>query len=332
MVPRNALVVYGGGFAPGREPVLALGHGPPHAAGTREVGGGTGVVDAALVGGRDAALDAAHGAANREVLGGEVLHRRVGELLHPRLQLVGAVQLSVRVFVEQLLGALDAGAGLNLFGHLALTGDDALQLLHAPDVGFVQVDGGAQEGARVQAVRLAAHRIAGGCGGLQNRHEVVIEVAVTVLGALGTLCGGLGQLGLGGGNLGGQLVKETAGRVVRGGLLDDDVHLAARGNLAVRAGRLEAQHEPVQRLGHAVHAADNVLPVLAGVALHEVEDGAHLLRHRGDVVELPIAESRLALGAVQAQALLKGVQGDQVDIVDGQNAVNLLEGFLGQAV
>ena len=284
------------------------------------------------MGGRDAALDAAHGAANREVLGGEVLHRRVGELLHPRLQLIGAVQLSVRVFVEQLLGALDAGAGFNLFGHLALTGDDALQLLHAPDVGFVQVDGGAQEGARVQTVRLAAHRVAGGGGGLQNRHEVVIEVAVAVLGALGALCGGLGQLGLGGGNLGGQLVKETTGCVVRGGLLDDDVHLAARGNLAVRAGRLEAQHKPVQRLGHAVHAADNVLPVLAGVALHEVEDGAHLLRNRGDVVKLPIAEPRLALGAVQAQALLKGVQGDQVDVVDGQNAVNLLEGFLGQAV
>ena len=160
VVPRNALMVHGGGFTPGRERILPLGHGPPHAAGTREIRGRPGVVDAALVGGRDATLDAAHRAANCEVFDREICHRRVGELLHPRLQLIGAVQLAARVFIEQLLGALDAGAGLNLLGHLALTGDNTLQLLHAPGIGLIQVDGGTQERTRVQAVRFAAYRIA----------------------------------------------------------------------------------------------------------------------------------------------------------------------------
>ena len=131
---------------------------------------------------------------------------------------------------------------------------------------------------------------------------------------------------------GGQLVKETTGRVVCGGLLDDDIHLTARGNLAVRAGRFEAQHEPIQCLGHAVHAADNVFPILAGVALHEVENRTHLLRNRRDVIELPIAKARLVLGAVQAQTLLQRIQGNQVDVINGQNTADLLEGFLSQTV
>ena len=135
-------MVHGGGFTPGSERVLTLGNRPPHAARTREIGGGAGVVDTALVRGRNAALNAAHGAANFKVATRQVFHCGVGELLHPRLQLIGAVQLTCRIFIEQLLRTLNACARLNLLGNLTLTSDNALQLLHAPGVGFVQVNGG----------------------------------------------------------------------------------------------------------------------------------------------------------------------------------------------
>ena len=81
-----------------------------------------------------------------------------------------------------------------------------------------------------------------------------------------------------------------------------------------------------------MHAADNVFPILAGVALHEVENRTHLLRNRRDVIELPIAKARLVLGAVQAQTLLQRIQGNQVDVINGQNTADLLEGFLSQTV
>ena len=57
MMTRHALVIDGGHLLPGGEGVDARRHGPPHPARAGEVLGRVGVVDAAVVGRRDAALD-----------------------------------------------------------------------------------------------------------------------------------------------------------------------------------------------------------------------------------------------------------------------------------
>ena len=77
-------------------------------------------------------------------------------LLHPRPQLVGAVQLVGRVGVEHLDRLRDGGAGLDLLGHGLHLGGDPGQLVLPPGVGLLEVDGGAEEGTRDQLVALAA--------------------------------------------------------------------------------------------------------------------------------------------------------------------------------
>ena len=261
----------------------------------------------------------------------QVLHGGVCELLHPRLQLIGAVQLTCRIFIEQLLRTLNACARLNLLGNLTLTSNNALQLLHAPGVGFIQVNGGTQERTGVQAVRLTAHSIAGGRDRLKLLHQVAVEAAVAFLCGLGTGGNLILQRGHSCGNLGGKLVKETAGSIVCSGLLNDNIHLAARGNLTLFTSRLESLDVALQRLGHAVHTTNNVLPVLLGVALHQVKDGAHLLRDGGNIVHLPATKASLVLLAVQAQALLQSIQGDQVNVINRQDVIDLLQSLLRKA-
>ena len=58
------------------------------------------MVSTALIRGRNATFNAAHGAANFKMSIRQVLYRGVGELLHPRLQLIGAVQLTCRILIE----------------------------------------------------------------------------------------------------------------------------------------------------------------------------------------------------------------------------------------
>ena len=331
VVARNTLVVHGGGFTPGSERVLTLGNRPPHAARTREIGGGAGVVNTTLVRGRNATLNAAHGAANFKVSIRQVLHRGVGELLHPRLQLIGAVQLTCRILIEQLLRTLNACARLNLLGNLTLTSNNALQLLHAPGVGLVQVNGGAQERTGVQAVRLTAHSVAGGSDRLQLLHQVAVEAAVAFLRSLGTGDSLILQSGDSLGDLSRQIIKETTGSVVRGGLLNDNIHLAARGNLTLFTSRLKSLDVSLQCLGDAVHTPNNMLPILLGVALHQVEDRAHFLRDGRNIVQLPAAKTSLVLLAVQAQTLLQSIQGDQVNVINRQDVIDLLQSLLRKA-
>ena len=124
----------------------------------------------------------------------------------------------------------------------------------------------------MQAVRLTAHSVTGGRDRLQLLHQVTVEAAVAFLRSLGTGGSLILQRGDSLGDLSGQLVKETTGSVVRGGLLNDNIHLAARGDLALFTSRLKGLDVALQRLGHAVHTTNNVFPVLLGVALHQVKD------------------------------------------------------------
>src|SRR5690606_22569428 len=143
----------------------ALGHVPPHAAGAGEVLAGAGVVDAAGAGAGDAALEAVQRLGDVEVGAGEVADRGVGELLHPGLQRIGAVEETGRVRVQGLLRRGDGGAAAGAVAlvqarrDLLLLGDDAAQLLDAPGVGLVEVDLGAEEGSRGELGGLTTPRL-----------------------------------------------------------------------------------------------------------------------------------------------------------------------------
>ena len=71
-------MVHGGCFTPGGEGVIPFRHGPPHAARARKIGGGPGVIDAALVGGGDSALNVQHRAANIEMGARQRLNGGIG--------------------------------------------------------------------------------------------------------------------------------------------------------------------------------------------------------------------------------------------------------------
>ena len=77
--PGHALVVDGGHLPPRAELRDAGGHRPPHPPRTAEVLARAGVVDAAVLGGRDAALDPAHRLRDVEVRAGQLLDGAVGE-------------------------------------------------------------------------------------------------------------------------------------------------------------------------------------------------------------------------------------------------------------
>ena len=107
-------MVHGGCFTPGGEGVIPFRHGPPHAARARKIGGGPGVIDAALVGGGDSALNVQHRAANIEMGARQRLNGGISVGLHPFLQRLGAVQGTHRVHIQQLFGTFYAGARFDL--------------------------------------------------------------------------------------------------------------------------------------------------------------------------------------------------------------------------
>src|SRR5437899_12753666 len=99
-MPWYALVVDGGHLAPGGELRDVLRHRPPHPARSGEVLAGAGVVDRAVGGRGEAALDAPYRVGDVEVGTGEVAHGLVGERLHPLAERLFAGDPPVRVGVE----------------------------------------------------------------------------------------------------------------------------------------------------------------------------------------------------------------------------------------
>ena len=170
----------------------------------------------------------------------EVGHGLVGELLHPRLEGVGALDPPRGVVVQDLLGFLDRGAGPDFLGHPLLLGDQAVEFLHAPGVRFLEVHRGAQEGAGGQRVAFAADGVLLGGDGQQFGLQESGQPGV------GHPCGGsagvepglhvAGQRSVRGLGAGGQLREEAVLGGVLGGLLDDDFHLPCGGHLAVLLG------------------------------------------------------------------------------------------------
>ncbi len=238
VMSRHALVVDGGQLAPGVELVDALGHRPPHATRTREVIGGTGVVDAALVGRRDHALQSADRVGDVEVRASEFFDRTVAGLLHPLLQRFGAVELAGGVGLQEGDGLLDRGAGLDLVRDRLLLGDHARELLDAPFVRLVEVDRGAEEAAGLQRVELAADRVlvARGRGelGAEEPGELVVRDACGVR-VVGEVAGeGCRKLPVRGCGVSGEGREEPVLVGVARDLRDHFEHLTTRRNGALR--------------------------------------------------------------------------------------------------
>ena len=158
----HALVVDGGHLAPGGERRL-IPSGTAHhiRPGRDEVLARAGVVDAAVVGRGDAALDPADRLGDVEVGAGHLGDGLVGELLHPVAERLLARDGAVGVGVERGDGVVDGAAGDDLVGdgsHLVL---DPVQLVEAPGVRLVEVDLGAEEVPRLRDVRRAADAVRG---------------------------------------------------------------------------------------------------------------------------------------------------------------------------
>ena len=167
---------------------------------------------------------------------GQVVNGGVGQLLHPGLELVGAVEGTFGVSIEQSFCLVNGSTGLDGFGDLLLGRDDAVEFLDAPGVGLFQVKGGAYKLTGVKGIALAAHSICLGCVGAQGVFEVGEKFAVAFLGGRSPLGSTVGVLGGCFGYLFCQSVEETALCNVGGYLLDNDINLANRCYLTCGAG------------------------------------------------------------------------------------------------
>src|SRR5690606_3415950 len=100
----------GGHLTPGGERVDALRHRPPHAPRTGEILTRAGVVDDAVAGRGDTALNPAHRLRDVEVRAVQVGDGGVGELLHPLPEGVLASDVAGRVGVEHRHRLVDGRA------------------------------------------------------------------------------------------------------------------------------------------------------------------------------------------------------------------------------
>ena len=208
------------------------------------------------------------------------------------------MQLAGGVGVEPGHGLLGRRAGaVQLRGDGLLLGDDASQLVEAPLVGLVQVDGRAEEEAREALVPLAADAV-GLAGPVREPAQALGQAAVGGGGLLGVR----GQLAaqplgcrLGGGEL--REERALAGELL--GLRDADPDLPLRRERQLRALRRVADglQVAVDCGRHRPEAGGDGGPVVLGGGGHQVEDHPDRLDGRRDVVDLGV----VLAGLVQLQ-------------------------------
>ncbi|GAA2075846.1 hypothetical protein GCM10009821_13790 [Aeromicrobium halocynthiae] len=268
----DALVVDGGQLAPRVEPLDAHRDAPPHPTGAGKVLAGRRVVDAALLGRGDAALERPQGLGDVEVDAGEGIDGGVTGLLHPGLQGIGAVQRARRVGLQCGDRLAHPTAGHDLRCHLLLLLDHEAQVLQAPRVRLVEVDRGADEPTGREGVALPSDRV----GGPGTRRELLAEEG--------------GELAVGGSSdarrrrpdarevpvvagqpvdLGGHGLDLAQGRGVRGG------DAGPQGLLVPGQGGGDVAQSPFD--GRAV---------VVGVVAHEVQHVADALGGGGDDVQV----------------------------------------------
>ena len=246
--------------------------------------------------------------------------RLVGLGLHPLLESRLALQLVCGVGLERGDGLLDGRARLDPLGHLPHLLVQPGALLDAPAVGLLEVDRGADEVARHQAVPLDPAGVLLGRGVEQLGAEEVTHAPVGV----GGLSRGRGQrlLGVTGE---GFAVDRRAGDqrgevpVVRrevGALLDALVDLAAGGHVTLVASgeqRLLVLAECCRQLGHP---GGERRPARLGVLGHEVEDVAQVLQRGRDDVERHLVEAGRVDLLVQLEPVAQRGDRHAVDVVD----------------
>ena len=161
-MPGDTFVEDGRCFLPGVEDRLGRRHRPPHPAGTRQVGGGLGVVDDPRRRRREAAFESTQPAGDVEVGAGESGDRAVGEILHPGDELVFVVDLIPRIGVEGCGGLGDRGPGRSgeLGGNAMLLVDDRPEVITRPRIRLGDVDVSAQIVRQIQQVPVPADGVA----------------------------------------------------------------------------------------------------------------------------------------------------------------------------
>ena len=85
-------------------------------------------------------------------------------------------------------------------------------------------------------------------------------------------------------NLGGKLIEETVLGDVRGDLLDNNLYLPLRRDMAGNPGRMQSLNETGDRLRNVEQTSGNISPILLSISCHQIEPAANLLRNRNNVV------------------------------------------------
>ena len=135
-------------------------------------------------------------------------------------------------------------------GDLLLLGDHRAEPLDAPGVGLVEIDLGAQEGARGQQVGVAAHRV--GLRGVRDQGGQLLGEREIAVGRGARSLGDPGALGVVPLGLRGELGEEAVLRGEAAGLLRAEQELAASRDHAV-VRRLSERLRPAgQGSGHRV--------------------------------------------------------------------------------
>ena len=175
----------GGQLLPGVEGVLALRHGPPHAARAGEVIARRGIEDAAGTGRIDAALDLFYFFRNIKLFAVELCDNAIGGRLHPLHQGIGAAQGIALLVVELAHRRAYRTIGtIELVGDLFLLRSQGAHLIKAPFIGLIEVDGIAYKELGKAFVALAAHGILRGRLRLQVIGQPIGELAKGFLGLL----------------------------------------------------------------------------------------------------------------------------------------------------
>ena len=332
VVAGHALVEDGRDLAPGGEVVDAVGDRPPHPARAGEVLGRAGVVDAAVVGRGEHALDPADRLGDVEVDPGHLLDRAVGEVLHPRPERLAAVDLAGLVGLEVVDRLARGGSREDPVGRHRHVVGEPLELLPAPGVGLLEVDGGAEEVARLERVVVAPDGVPlPGVG-----EHLALEEA-----------GHLLQRLVGGRRVAGQVVTEGGYVAARGELAEDVAALAGAAgpradlgdHLAVLPGGADAPGRGLLRQGGAV-AREGVgeglqprrdgCPVGLGPGRHQVEDLPGAVERALEDVELRAAQTGVGDLDVEADPLEERVAGDLLPHVHGSGGAHVGERAAGQ--
>ena len=267
---------------------------------------------------------------------GQLRDGTVRGLLHPALQLVGAVQRVALVGVQQLHRLRDAGPGPDPVRGLLLQLPDPLHLGQAPAVGLRQVDPGAQEPAGEVLVALDPHPVGllglGQEVGAQPRRGLPVAATCHLHGPAQLVGQVRVQLAVGGSRALAQRVEEAAGRHPRVHLLGQLLHLATGRQDAALHARLLGDEPGDHRGGHRPQPAHDGVPVRRRGGGHLVVDGTDRVQGGGDVVHAQQVKALLVHLEVQPQPLAHRRDRHLVHHVDGRGLRQQLEGLAVQLV